>query len=209
MSGARSILRHTDRTYLGGSFFPSGPGTKIRGPKPPHGLPPWKYPVASQKIDSNSTTYTATDSSTENTISSMTIPALALQGEGATRLTATGVIQNSTTTGGTVTFKVKLDATTVMETSGIVCSTDASPRKWALEVMTLGNAPNVQTHWGTLGVSVPSTHVMADTSWAGAGSSTSGLSELSPITATVTAKMSAASTSFTVTRTGAVLEAIL
>ena len=206
---ARSLLRHTDRTYLGGSFFPSGPGTKIRGPKPPHGLPDWTFPMASQKIDSNSTTYTATNSSTEQTISSMTIPALTISNEGATRLTATGIIQNSTSAGGTVTFKVKLDATTVMETSGIVCSTDASPRKWAVEVMTLGNAPNVQTHWGTLGVSTPSTYVIADTSWAGAGSSTSGLSELSAITATVTAQMSAASTSFTVTRTAAVLEAVV
>jgi hypothetical protein len=165
--------------------------------------------MASQKIDSNSTSVEVTDSSTENTLADMTIPALTLQNEGVTRLTATGTIVNTTNTGATVTFRVKLDTTTVMETSGIACSTSANPRKWALEVLTLGNATNVQTNWGTLGVSAPSTELMAETDWVGAGSSTSGLSELSAIGATVTTQCSVASTSLTVTQTGAVLEAVV
>lgn len=209
MSGARSLMRHTDRTWLGGSKTPSGPGTFLYAPHPPHGSPSYTFPMASQKIDSNSTSVEVTDSSTENTLADMSIPALTLANEGVTRLTATGTILNSTNTGATISFRVKLDTTTVMETSGISCSTSVNPRKWALEVLTLGNATNVQTHWGTLGVSDPSTHLMADTTWVGAGSSTSGESELAALGVTVTTLMSQASTSLTVTQTGAVLEAVV
>ena len=206
---ARSLMRHTDRTWLGGSKFGSGPGTFLIGPKPPQGNPGYTFPMANQKIEVNSTAVTANDSSTENVLADVTIPALSMSNEGAVRLLAQGTITNTTDTGGTVTFKVKLDTTTVMQTSGIACSTSASPRNWVMEVVTLGNASNVQTTWGTLGVSAASTQLMADTEYMGAGVSNSTLSELAAIDATITAQMSAGSTGFSVVQNSAILESII
>ena len=210
---ARSLLRHTDGTYTGGSFFPSGPGARSRGPKPPHGIPDYTFPMASQKVDENSTAISVTNSAAETTIATLAVPALTIRSEGATRLSAAGTVSNSLVAAGTVTFRLKASVTgstsTVLATSGIVCSTSTSSRKWALDEIMFGNDTNVQTHWGGLDVSAASAGTLPPSTFSSVGYSTSGLAETEIITLRLTAQMSAASTGFSVVRESAVLEAIL
>lgn len=209
---ARSLMKHSDRTYRGGSFFPSGPGKRIRGPKPPHGIPDYTYPMASQKVDENSTALTVTNSASETTVATLTVPALTIRNQGATRLSAMGTVTNSTDTGGAVTFRLKASdgtSTTVLATTAVACSTSANQRTWTLDEIMLGNDSNVQTHWGEFDLSAASTGTLPPSTFTGVGSSTSGLDETAQITLTVTAQMSVGSTGFSVTRESAILEAVI
>ena len=209
---ARSLLKQSNRVYRGGSFIDSGPGRKRLGVKPPHGVPDWTFPLATRKIDSNSTDVDITSSTAETTVADVDAPALALRSEGGTRLMASGTIFKSAVAGGTVTFKVKVaDGTgtsTVLETSGVVCSTSTEFRKWNLETIMFGNAENAQTHWGFIDVSAASSVSLPDSTFSSVGYSTSGLTETDVLNVTVTAQLSAASTGFVFVRESAIFEAV-
>jgi hypothetical protein len=208
---ARSLLKQSDRVHRGGSFV-SGPGKVATGPKPPHGVPDYTFPMATRKIDSNSTDVDITSSTTEATVVSVSAPALSIRSEGATRLMASGTIYNKAAAAGTVTFKVKAaDGTgtaTVLETSGIVCSTSTEFRKWNLETFMFGNAENIQTHWGAIDVSAASAFTLPASTFNSVGYSTSALTETDIINVTVTAQLSAASTGFRFVRESAIFEAV-
>lgn len=210
---ARSLMKQSDTTYRGGSFFPSGPGKRIRGPKPPHGIPDYTYPVASQKIDENSTAITVINSAAETTVATLVVPALTVRSQGATRLAASGTVTNTTDTGGGVTFKVVASVTgstaTVLATTAVSCSTSANARKWTLDEIMFGNDTNVQTHWGHFDLSAASTGTLPPSTFSGVGSSDGALDETEQITLKVTAQMSVGSTGFSVVRESAILEAIL
>ena len=168
--------------------------------------------MATRKIDSNSTSTEITNSSTEATVVDVETPALALRSDGATRLMVAGTILNSAAAAGTVTVKVKATdgtgTTTVLETSGIVCSTSTEFRKWNIETLMFGNAENIQTNWGYLDVSAASSVTLAPSTFSSVGYSTSGLVETDVINVTVTAQLSAASTGFSVVRESAIFEAV-
>lgn len=212
MSGARSLIDITDRVRMGGTF-PSGPGSVSRGPRPPHGLPDYTYPVASQLIDTNSTAVTVVNSAAETAVASLAVPALTIRSQGATRLNAVGTITNTTDTGGAVTFRVKASVTgstsTVMETTAVACSTSGDARKWALQEIMFGDDTNTQDHWAAMDISAASTGTLPASTYSSVGFSTGSLAETEIITLTVTAQMSAASTGFEVVRESAILEAIL
>ena len=209
---ARSLMRHRDALHRG-SFFPSGPGTTLPGPKPPHGSPPYTYPMASQKIDGNSTAIEVINSASETTVASVTVPALTIRSQGMTRLSAAGTVTNTTDTGGGVTFRVKAAVTgstsTVLATTAVACSTSGESRKWVLEEWMFGNDANTQTHWGQFDLSAASTGTLPPSTFSGNGYSTGGLDETVEITLSVTAQMSVGSTGFSVVRESAVLEAVL
>lgn len=212
MSLARSLLRQSDRTFRGSSFITTGPGRVAPGITPPHGIPDYTFPMATRKIDSNSTAINVVNSSVETTIVDVSAPALTIRNEGGTRLMASGTITNTLVAGGTVTFKVKVADTSgtsvVLATSAIVCSTDVDTRKWALEAIMFGNATNLQTHWGVLDVSVATAVTMPASTFQSVGYSGSSLDETDPLNVTVTAQLSVASTGFNVVGESAIFEAI-
>jgi hypothetical protein len=196
-----------------GQFAGSARITWGRRVRPPRGGPVYTAdPVVMRLLDGNSTAVSANDTNAETTIANVSIPALALSSTGGVRLTASGTIANSGVAGGTVTFRVKLtdeSATqTVLATSGIVCSTSTSLRRWVLESIVMGSQPTVQKAWGFLQVSQPSANTFAPVSAQVVGYSGASRDETDQISMTVTAQPSAASLNFTVTRQAAYLEGL-
>jgi len=198
-------IRITNRIY----GYPGG-----RQVVPPRGDPVFfVLPVASRRLDENSTTITAVNSTAETTVATLTMPALTIASTGAARFMAAGKITNTAVAGGTVTFRAKLDdgsgsPAVVMETSGIVCSTDNNPRRWALETYLAAKITNGQSVWGFLDVSAPSTRATAPSAYTGVTYSTAAETDSTPITITITAQLSAASTGFSVSREFALLEGV-
>ena len=211
MRVARSKLKQSDVIHRGGRFH-SGNGKTAKGPTPPHGNPRYTFPVATRSIDTNSTATTVSNTTTETVVIDVDLPALTIRSKGATRLAAAGTIFNSAAASGTVTYRVKVDDgggdTTVLATSGIVCSTSTGTRSWVLDAVMFGNGNSIQTHWGVYELSEASTGNMPPVATSVVGYSTSGIDETNAINMTVTAQMSAASTGFTVVRESAILEAV-
>lgn len=209
---ARSLLRTSDRTFRGGSFIRSGDGRVTPGVDPPRGRPDYTFPMATRKIDHNSTALTVINSAAETTIIDVGAPALTIRSEGGTRLMASGTIDNTLVAGGTVTLRVKAadsaTTTTVLATSAIVCSTDVDTRKWTLETIMFGNATNVQTHWGILDVSIATTASMPASTFSAVGQAGSALAETDTLNVTVTAELSSASTGFSIACESALFEAV-
>jgi hypothetical protein len=168
--------------------------------------------MATRTIDTNSTDVDITNSASEATVLDVSVPALAIRSKGATRLMASGTIYNKSVAAGTVTFRVKAadgsGTSTVLETSGVVCSTSTEFRKWNLETYMFGNAENIQTHWGAIDVSAASAVTLPASTYSSVGYSTSGLTETDMIDITVTAQLSSASTGFVFVRESAILEAV-
>lgn len=202
--------RVTSRNYLRSAGVPGRPP---KFPRPPRGRPEYYTdPVAVRTVDENSTAFTLSNSASETAVASLTLPANALDSTGGARLSAFGSIQNTTSAGGTVTLRVKWQdgsgTTTVAATSGIVCSTSTGGRAWELQLTSLGNATLVNTHWGYVDVSSPGTGTVRPSTYTGVANSTTALDETDQITVTVTAQLSAASSSFSLTRRSAVLEVL-
>lgn len=192
-------------------------GGRLQGflASPPSGGPFYTVPtMVVKRLDDSSSALSVTNTTTETTLATLTVPVNTLSSTGGVRLTCGGTIANSATTNGTVTFRVKLtDATTaptqtIFATSGLVCSTSTSPRRWTLETITLGKQPLVQHNWGVLHLSDPSAQTLSPLSETLVGYSTSSRDETDQISMTVTAQLSAASTGFTATRSAAFLEGI-
>lgn len=207
---ARSLMTQTDVIRKGGTFN-SGPGRQTRGPKPPRGVPKYTFPVASRKIDSNSTAVNVFNTTSETTVVTVEAPALTIRNQGATRLTAVGTFDNDS--GGAIAATMRIKAsdgtpTTVLATSGISCSASANTRRWSLETIMYGEATNAQSHWGTVDFGVASTSTVAPSTYAATGYGTSALDDLEPITVTVTVQLDTASTDATFIMESAILEAV-
>ncbi len=186
----------------------------IRDPKPPRGEIPWFNPnVTVRKVDENSTAISVNNDSSETTIATMTLPALILASTGAARLTAYGTVNKDTGGGETVTFRLKLadqsSTSTVLATAGINAGNSTDTHAWYLESMFLGKQPNINRVGGIFDMSVAGggAELLAST-FSAIGFSTLGLDEADEWTVSITAQMSAASASFTVTREFAVLEGV-
>ena len=187
-------------------------GRSVRDPKPPSGNIPWYSDnVTVRKVDENSTAQTVTNSNSETTVASLTLPALTLSSTGAARLSATGTVDKNTGGGETVTFRVKLadqtTTTTVLATSGVNVANSTGTHAWLLEALVLGKQPTVNRAWGLLDISIAGAGAsLLPSTFSSVGFSTLGLDETEEWTVTITAQMSAASTSFSVARQVAILE---
>lgn len=202
----------TDRIRITNRIY-SYPGPGGRQVSPPRGDPVFfVLPVASRRLDENSTTISVTNTTAETTVATLTMPALTISSTGAARFMAAGTISNTGVAGGTVTLRAKIDdgngATTIAETSGIVCSTSTSLRRWNLHTYLAAKVANGQACWGFVDVSVASNSRTAPSTYTGVTWSTAAQSDNLPITITVTAQLSAASTAFTLSREFALLEGV-
>lgn len=186
---------------------------RFRSPTPPSGAPPWYIDdVTVRKVDENSTATSVTNTASEVTIATMTLPPLTLASTGAARLSATGTIKSSTTV-GTFTVRVKMadsaSTETVLATSGISLSTSTSLRPWVLEAWVLGKQPNVNRAWGGIEVGAAGSGAsLLPSTYSAVGFSTMGLDETDAWTVSMTVQMSAASTALTMTREVSILEAM-
>lgn len=207
----RGLLRTSDDVRWPGSFR-SGPGRTARGVAPPHGDPIYTWPVASQKIDSNSTAVTLVNSTATTTLVDVDAPALTVRNKGATRLLATGTIVNTGVSTGRVTFDVVVDdsssSSTVLATTAVLMSTDSNERKWLFEGLMYGRDTNEQAHWAGLDISAPTTGTMAPSTFTSVGYSTSALNDLLAFNVKLRATLTDASTTFSVVMESAVFEAI-
>lgn len=180
---------------------------------PPGGGFPWySDPVAVRKVDENSTATTVVNSNTETNVAIVDLPALTLASTGAARLSASGTISKAST-GGTVTFRIKVSdntsTATVLATSGINVTGSGSPHAWAIEAWLLGKQPSVNRAWGVMDVATAGAGgTIKPSTFSGVGFSTMGLDETEEWTVRITAQMSVASTSFSVTRQVAILEGV-
>lgn len=189
-------------------------GRQTRDPRPPHGDDPWySDPVTVRKVDENSTAETATNSSTENTISSLTLPALILSSTGAARLSATGTVNKNSGGSETVTFRLKAaddsSTSTVLATTTINLGNSTDPHAWMLEALFLGKQPDVNRGWGMIDIAgAGAGGTLTPSTFSAVGFSTMGLDEGEQWTISITAQMSAASTNFSVTRQVSILEGV-
>ena len=205
---ARGLISVGRRAYNFAGGLISGPD-----PQPPSGSPPWySAPVTVRKVDENSTATSVTNTASETTIATMTLPALTLSSTGAARLSAVGTIKSSTTVGNfTLRVKVADDSSTstVLASSGISFSTSTSLRAWTMESWLLGKQPNINRAWGVLDISQPGAGAsLLPTTFSAFGFSTLGLDETETWTVSITAQMSAASTALAITREVSILEGI-
>ncbi len=200
---ARGLISISNQVY----------GRFSRDPTPPSGPPPWYADAMTvRKVDENSTAISVSNTTTETTIATMTLPALTLTSTGAARLSATGTIQSSTTV-GTFTVRVKMadgaSTETVLATSGISFSTSNSLRPWLLEAWVLGKQPNVNRAWGGIEIGAAGSGAsLLPSTYSAVGFSTMGLDETDPWTVSMTVQMSTASAALTMTREVSILEAI-
>lgn len=199
---------------LGDQSFQFARGRQGNPPKPPRGRPPWlSEPVTVRKVDENSTAQSVTNSNSETTISSLTLPALILSSTGAARLSATGTVDKNTGGGETVTLRLKVadesSTSTVLATSGINLGNSTDPHAWLMETLFLGKQPGINRSWGLLDVAgAGASATLTPSTFSAVGFSTMGLDETEQWTISITAQMSAASTSFTVTRQASILEGV-
>lgn len=187
--------------------------TPTANAKPPRGTPIfYTLAVASRRLDENSTTITAVNSTVETELASLTMPAQTLTSTGAARFSAVGFVSNSAVAGGTVKFRAKLtDGTStalVAETSGLVASTSTSPRAWGVEGYVMNKIANGQAIWSWLDMSYPAAGINTPVEVATVGYSTSALTDTTSITLTITGQLSSPSTGFSVDRKTALLEGI-
>jgi hypothetical protein len=162
-------------------------------------------------VDENSTAITVTDSTTETALATLTLPALTISSAGAARISAVGVINANST--GSVIFKVIVSddslTATVLQTTGIQVASSANPHPWVLEGWFVGKQPNQNRAWGDLSVGKAAVGAsLAPSTYSSVGFSTMGLDETETWTVEVSAKMSSASTSYSVTGHVAILEGI-
>ena len=199
---SRDVIRITDAPGF-------GPGRFIR---PPGGDYPWyANPVVVRKVDENSTAITVSNTMTETTIHSLTLPALTLASTGAARLSATGTIDKNTA--GTATFRLKIaddsSTATVLATSGVSPATSTNPHAWSLEALLVGKQPGINRAWGVLDVAQAGAGAtLKPSTYSSVGFSTMGLDETNQWTVEITVQLSAASTALSVTGQVAILEGV-
>lgn len=205
-------LIHISNQDAAGGFGGRG---RVRLPRPPGGDDPWySDPVTVRKVDANSTATTVTNTGTETTISSLTLPSLILATTGAARLTSYGTVGKNTGGAETVVFRLKVadqsgSTETVLSTTSVNLGTSTALHPWGLEVMFLGKQPSVNRVGGIMdiGTAGAGASLLAST-YSSVGFSTMGLDETDEWTVYLTAQMSAASTAFSVTRQFSVLEGV-
>lgn len=183
-----------------------------RAARPPGGDRPWySESVTVRKVDENSTAITATNTASETTLASMTLPALTLYSTGAARISAVGTMSKNTA--GTYTIRVKLadqsSTATVLATTAFTPASSTSEHAWGLEAWLFGKQPTENRSWGVFDVSVAGSRgTMSPSTFSVLGWSTSSLDETEEWTVSITAQMSAASTALSVSRQVAILEGI-
>lgn len=182
--------------------------------RPPRGGPIYESdPMTVRKVDENSTATSVTNNNTETVIASLTLPANTLTAIGAARLTAYGTIGKNSGGSETVVLRMKvadaLSTSTVLATTSMNLGNSTSPHDWYWEAMFLGKQPSVNRIGGYLDISVAGPGAtLKPSTYSSVGFSTMGLDEADQWTVTITAQMSAASTSLSVTRQVAILEGV-
>ena len=106
------------------------------------------------KLTSKLSTTTVNTDATEQDLVNFDVPANGLEFAGhSVRVIAAGEFLNNTGGADTITFRVKLGATTLMATAALSFNASATRRKWYMEVDLLAEAADLQRATGTLQIS--------------------------------------------------------
>lgn len=162
------------------------------------------------RVSSKTATTTVVNTVTETDIGKLVLPANSLYAPGvAARFTAAGDILNNSGSAGTVTFKLKLGATTVLTTAATSWAASANRRQWRADILIESVGTDSQRISGHLEISDADTDTWTDHSTDGmiyTGYGTAAVDDAASIDVTLLATMGAAHASFEVTCKQAVLE---
>ncbi len=115
------------------------------------------------KLTSKLSTTTVNNTVTETDLVNFDVPANGLEIVGhSIRVIASGEFLNNTGGADTVTFRVKLGATTMLATAALSFNASANRRKWFAEINLLAEAEDTQRMTGTLLVSDADADSFAD-----------------------------------------------
>ncbi len=106
------------------------------------------------KLTSKLSTTTIVNTVTETDLVNFDVPANALEfAEHSLRIVAAGELLNNSGGADTVTFRVKLGATTLLATAALSFNASANRRKWYMEIDILSAAAGAQRVTGILQIS--------------------------------------------------------
>ena len=142
----------------------------------------------------------------ETEIASLVSPAYGLASGRAVRLTVAGQLVNNVGTSQTVTFRVKLEGTTILTSPAYSLSTSANNRMWQVEALVAAEADAIQRLSGTIHISAAGTTTLLAGGEYGIGYGTGTKDGTGTIDVSVTAQLGSASTSLTLTKRMALLE---
>ena len=167
-----------------------------------------------RKVNHLTTPTTVRNSSVENLLFELSVPAYGLQTFGGIRMTAAGTILNTSASTGRITLKVKLSTSTgtggtiIAATTTVPCTTSANSRYWLARSDILAPATSAQTGWSNIDISVPTAGTAGLSTASYVGLSTAALVETGVVYVKMTAELSTASTNFTLVGKSAWIEAV-
>ena len=166
-----------------------------------------------RKVGQLVTPTTIRDSSVENLLFELPVPAYGLETFGGIRMTAAGTILNTSASTGRITLKVKLSTSTgttgtiLAKTTTVPCTTSANSRFWMVRSDILAPSASAQTGWTSIDITSPSTGSGLSTA-SYVGLSTAAMVETGVVYVKMTAELSTASTNFTLVGKSAWIESV-